>query len=489
MKKVLFSFAVLIAALVSCSKEQNVTVGSSESAVNENMVTVTFSAGVDTKTHLATDHRGVIWQKDDKISVFANGNNYQFSLVSGADSAAAEFQGEMTESDAAASVFYALYPYDANATINGDVITAAGRAQSLPYFPYGGFANGVCQSVAKTSGSSFDFKLICSLVTFTVPTDMAGLLKQVMFSTNAGASSEPIAGGTLAITVGDEPSVVLSGEKKGDTMMASSTGLEATTYYFPVYPTALSKGFRLKLEYLDGRQPEYLFTGKALSLERAKVLNIGTLHPQPSYIFEDFEHFDAISDLTLDIKGYKINGGNFITGNDNAIKVVENPYKTEANPSDFVLANDMHTAGWSTSGYVQLTVSGDAMKVRFPYAARDKFKAIRMKVYIGSSEYYPTLQFPANGTNGNKFPSKVNDVLTGGSDATYASALKHDDWNLLEFNLATCAYTSPYNSNFASFNDCQFRPFVKAGKGNCDAAISDTNLKLVYIDDIEFLYK
>lgn len=79
-------------------------------------------------------------------------------------------------------------------------------------------------------------------------------------------------------------------------------------------------------------------------------------------------------------------------------------------------------------------------------------------------------------------------MAVGGDASVYAANLKHDDWNVLEFNLAACGYTGSFTSNFGQLNKWQIKPFTTSSKGSCAAALSDNNLKLCYIDDIEFLY-
>lgn len=476
MKKLIFSIAAISVLLVSCAKPE-VSTGDNTLA-GEKMVTVTFTAGVETKTHLGSDEKSVIWQKDDEISVFANGNNYKFSLVAGEDQTEGTFTGEMSATDAAATEFYALYPYDANATIASGVITTTGVANNIPCNQYGSFPNNVAQSVAHAAaGESFEFKLICALLGVTVPESMAGQVKTVMVSANAGAS-EAFIGGTNTITVAAEPTYTISGGK-ADIMTTANSGLAAATYYLPVKPLSLSKGLRIKLTYVDGHS-EYIFTGKVVELKRAQGIHM-TIKPQPTYIFDDFESYDVTTagKTNVGLEGY-------ISGNTNALLIVENPFKTEANSSDKVLSDDMHAAGWATSGYVQPKLSTETMKGKFPYAARDKFTAFRCKVYIGSSIYFPHLAYNANADYGSKNPSKINGTSTKDLTAEQVADLyKHNDWNLLEWKLSECGYSK---NNFGSLNDFQIRPFVKFDNSSCDAAISETNKKLVYIDDLEFLY-
>lgn len=476
MKKLIFSIAAISALLASCAKPE-VSTGDNTLA-GEKMVTVTFTAGVETKTHLGSDEKSVIWQTNDEISVFANGNNYKFTLESGNNQTTGTFTGEMTEADAAASDFYALYPYESTAKIDGAVITTKGTANNINYNQYGSFPNKVAQSVAHAAaGEPFEFKLICALLGVTVPESMAGQVKTVMVSSNAG-TSEAFIGGTNTITVSDEPTYTISGGQ-ADIMTSSNSGLAAATYYLPVRPVSLSRGLRIKLTYVDGHS-EYIFTGKVVELKRAQGIHM-TIKPQPTYIFDDFESYEVMETgkTTVGLEGY-------ISGNTNALLIVENPFKTEANSSDKVLSDDMHTAGWGTSGFVQPKLSTETMKGKFPYAARDKFTAFRCKVYIGSSIYFPHLAYNSDGGYGSKNPSKINGTSTKDLTEEQVAALyKHDDWNLLEWKLSECGYSK---SNFGSLNDLQIRPFVKFNNSSCDAAISETNKKLVYIDDLEFLY-
>lgn len=478
MKKLIFSIAAISALLVSCAKPE-VSTGDNTLA-GEKMVTVTFTAGVETKTHLASDEKSVIWQKDDEISVFANGNNYKFSLVAGEDQTEGTFTGEMSETDADATEFYALYPYDATATIDGAVITTKGVANNIPCNQYGSFPNNVAQSVAHAAaGDTFEFKLICALLGVTVPESMAGQVKTVMVSTNAGASTEAFIGGTNTITVAAEPTYTISGGQ-ADIMTTNNSGLAAATYYLPVRPVSLSKGLRIKLTYVDGHS-EYIFTGKVVELKRAQGIHM-TIKPQPTYIFDDFESYDVTT-------AGKTNVGlsDYIKGNNNALWIVENPFKTEANPSDKVLVDDMHSSTTSTSGYLQLSFGSDAVKEKFPYAARDKFKGLRCKVYVGTSEYFPHFRYDVNGTYGkNANPSKVNGIETADlSEADVTALYKHNDWNLLEWNLSACGFSK---TNFDQLNNFQIRVFVNYSDTNTSGAATETSTRVAYFDDIEFLY-
>ena len=446
MKKAFFSALVLAAALASCTKEPQDPMKIDESAVK--MVPVTFTAGLDTKTHLGTDKTSVIWQSGDEISIFANGNNYEFTLSSGANTSSGVFTGEMSETDAAAAEFYALYPYSSAATISGDVISTAGVSNSINNVT-GNFPNKFVQSVAHSTDMTLDFKLVCSLLKVTVPSSMDALLKNVMVSANAGASTEAFIGGSVAITVSDEPTVSVTGGS-ADVMTTKSAGIAAGDYYLPVYPETLTKGLRVKMEYVDGRTAEYLYNGAQIVLSRAKIVNVGTLRPQPTYMFEDFESCE------------------------DGVKPV---WVSNEEPSlvTFDGTKCLKREGTNASGYTQISFTGDEAKVRFPYAARDKFKAIRIKVYVPEGqEFYPILQI-------NSAKSAPN-IVNGEESASYSTGINAGAWNSLEFHFSSC--TAYGISTASSVNYIQVRPFCdKNGE-----QLNDNVKRTCYIDDIEFLY-
>lgn len=481
MKKIIYLIPAFICLSVSCQKNNDVQTGDLNLS-QEKLVEFSFRTGPDqegeqTRTHLDADGKTVNWQAGDKISVFANGNNYEFSTQESGPSVT--FTGQIYESDVDADVFYALYPHDEGATISseGVITTKAVTNNQTPVT--GSFATKVNQSVAKTSSLErvLIFKNVCALIKVEVPEDFDSPLKELIISTNG--SSENFVAGTVSISFSDDGSVSTSSSSllKADVMIQKSTGIPAGTYFLPVYPLTASNGLRAKLSYLDNRTPEYLFSGKPVvdKLKAGEIFNFGRLRSQPSYLFEDFESYESVP--------------GWITGNTNALSIIKNPKPTKVNNSAKVLSNDMHNSTKSTSGYVTMDFSKyDDFSRRFPKAARDKFKAVRIKVYIGASDYYPRLQIDANGKYGNKIPSTVNGKAC--TPSNYASLLKHDDWNLLEFNLESCEYK--YNTEslktFANLSSWQIRPFSKKNGNSADATVDDTNQKLCYIDDVEFLY-
>lgn len=182
------------------------------------------------------------------------------------------------------------------------------------------------------------------------------------------------------------------------------------------------------------------------------------------YMFENFESRESIP-------------GHF-TGNDNALFIVANPYVTAVNSGTKVLKDDLSASSHSTSGYVNMGFAH--------LNDRAKYRAIRVKVYLGENAYCPRLQITVGAANPNKLPSKINgQAFTDQTEANWKSLIKTDDWNVFVYDLIDCGFGI---SNFENTTTVQFRPLSKFNGNNIDAgAASATNTRIVYYDDIEFL--
>ena len=180
------------------------------------------------------------------------------------------------------------------------------------------------------------------------------------------------------------------------------------------------------------------------------------------YMFENFETRDALP-------GHFINGNAAIEGT----TLQENPYKTAVNPSNKVLRDlllkESGTSGFFDMGFSHLT-------------NRSKYRAIRVKVYLGKNEYYPHLQISGK----KKLPSKINGQRFTGSmsEADWKTLIKTDDWNVFVYDLVDCGFGA---ENFENITTVQFRPLSKFNGDGVSGRDEVTNNRTVYYDDIEFL--
>ena len=191
------------------------------------------------------------------------------------------------------------------------------------------------------------------------------------------------------------------------------------------------------------------------------------------YMFENFESRDALP-------GHFINGNAAIEGT----TLQENPYKTAVNPSNKVL-RDLLLKESGTSGYFDMGFSH--------LTDRSKYRAIRVKVYLGKNLYYPRMQINVlpDGKK-NKLPSKINGqpFTSSMKEADWKALIKTDDWNVFVYDLIDCGYQNADGSAVTNFGDItavQFRPLSNFTGGSMSGRDEETNNRTVYYDDFEFL--
>lgn len=97
---------------------------------------------------------------------------------------------------------------------------------------------------------------------------------------------------------------------------------------------------------------------------------------------------------------------------------------------------------------------------------------MKMKVWMGTNKYVPVVSI--NGSK--KLPSRIN----GAEDGT----LLTDEWNVVEYDSSLWE-----KNNYGSVSAIELRPLSSNKDTSAPAEIDPvTNNKIVYYDDIEFLY-
>lgn len=183
-----------------------------------------------------------------------------------------------------------------------------------------------------------------------------------------------------------------------------------------------------------------------------------------------FENFEARESLP----GHFINGNPAIEG----ATVQDNPYKTTVNPSNRVLRDlllkESGTSGFFDMGFGHLT-------------DRAKYRAIRVKVYLGKNLYYPRLKIATLASGPNKLPSSINGKpfdAGKGTEEQWKTLIRTDDWNVFVYDLIDCGFGA---ETFENITSVQFRPLSTFGGQNVSGRDEQTNNRTVYYDDIEFL--
>ena len=268
MKKNLFFSLGVMLLLSACSNDMkdavdNVPVPQSGLQYME----FTASAGTDTRTELTSDNK-VVWQDGDEISIFDGTGNRKFTTKDGG--ASAVFGGNAASADN----YYALYPYQEGATLEGNVIknvtlpseqTAKAGSFDVPYN----------LSVAKASSDlQLAFKNVGSLVKFAVSNDQAANVRKVKLTSYDNTA---VLTGTVDITLGSQPAVTSSSGQQPFATLIADDGLETGKYYyFAVLPSELSTGFSLTFFDEQGNTWQKDYTKEA-NLNRSNILKLAAI--------------------------------------------------------------------------------------------------------------------------------------------------------------------------------------------------------------------
>lgn len=336
MKKYFIPFLILgTSMLYSCTKEEIISDTNSSSTEK---VKLEFKAGIDpvSRTVLVAGNK-VNWEENDAISLFDQNSNNKFITSTGGESVI--FTGSAQDYQ---NTYYALYPYDADATISGDGITTTLPAKQTARA--GSFANNLNPSVAKSgSDKTLIFKNACALVKFTLQYSGSNKITKVMFRGNSG---EALAG-KLFVQVNDAtPLTAVESEISTEVILSDDQGFEnQKDYYFVVAPSELKNGITLVLYDANGMEwkrssnkPVTLKSGHILNLDKIepgefkKVIRISTAEQLIAWAeSEDRLTTDVILDADIEMKDMKWTpvgssmdigkgySGNF-DGNGNAIK-------------------------------------------------------------------------------------------------------------------------------------------------------------------------
>lgn len=468
MKKTVIILAIVAAAL-SCAKESSVK-EAAEKTKNVNLVEMTFTVAPETKAVLQND-RSVVFAPGDKISIFANGTNYEFSTAEGG--ATATFTGTGEE----ATTYYALYPYSASATIDAGTIQNVSIGSGSAGTGTGTFNSQRAVAVAISNSTSLTFKQVTALLKLTVPAEVTDLKEIVIFNRENGSGNTAGAiTGTFNVTPvdGDDPTYEVTTPKFQTGFVGpdgSDSPVPAGDYFVPVLPATLTakRGIDLKLTFLDdfvGRA----FNGTGLQLQRGKVYNLGVVKKTNEFVYENFE------------SGTIVVPDNY-AGNTGALSVVDNPVSSAVNNSAKVMKNDMSGTTGSTSGYIELKTGTDTFGyIKFPSSVRNNYDKVRIKIYLGTNAYYPRIR---RGSNTAVLPAKLNGSAIS-DQASWNAAVKTDDWNIFEWN---AGQIDGGWTNWSNMSTLQLRPFVNWDGSNTSGFDETTNNRLIYIDDITFVLK
>lgn len=279
MKKTNIISALFLAAITTLSgcADQNPLPAAPVSADGKNLLTVSFEG--HTRTSLSPDGGGydLLWSDGDAIAVIgSDGSSSTFGLSAGSGTACGTFAGELSKSGN--PPYCAVYPDGTGAVIRDgrlifDIPQTGGRIPAV--------------AAVKTDGASVsaDLMNIFGLLKITLSSPCSVEIKKLTLHDLGGnmlwgTCSLPVADGlpdysNIALEGGDNTISIISDG-------SYTIGSEATSFFFPVPPSSLDRGFSIVLYEYDPIEKDsigraYTFLQKVtdpVPARRATVLNM-----------------------------------------------------------------------------------------------------------------------------------------------------------------------------------------------------------------------
>lgn len=237
MKQFMLLAGTVMTVLSSCSKQAEPV--EADASGSKKVVlyagTETISSVEDTRVYFSDwSTYQLYWANQDKISVFVDDNNYEFTNTASAGTSAT-FEGSIEPS----SSYTALYPYNSSATLISNVVsTTFPAAQSAVA---DGTDKEALVAVAVSDGNNnLHFKNVYGIVKFEIVDD------DVTSVALEGNNGEVLAG-DVDITLGSTPSYVVTGNPSTEIVLTPDGRSTFVTgdYAIAVLPVSFTHGFKL----------------------------------------------------------------------------------------------------------------------------------------------------------------------------------------------------------------------------------------------------
>lgn len=225
MKKLLFIAA--LALLAACQPKDKLNPEDEGGGSGEQLKELSFTATLSnlSKTSISSDEN-LLWARNDRVSVFDGKDNRAFRARNSAPETT--LTGEAAEAD----VYYAVYPYDASATLSGKKVSAkVDNLQNAISADATGFTG---LAAARSSSTSLAFKLLTGVLKFKIASE--GI-------TDLEIRSEKDIAGSVEIdfSAADPSLSVVSGEKAIRVRPADGAFKKDATYYVSALPVPAGK--------------------------------------------------------------------------------------------------------------------------------------------------------------------------------------------------------------------------------------------------------
>ena len=265
-KYLIYTLLVSICFLTSCLDE------SMGEGIRKESYTFTAQIEDNNSTRTTVNGNQVLWVEKDKIGIFGDkrSNNVPFTLQS-ADGTSAKFNGELKSGE---KPFFAYYPYQENAMLDGSSLTIHLPAE----YVYTGNSN--APMLGFSDGKDrLSFKHLCGLMKVTV-TNIPDNSTQFIV-TSEGDNPKSIAGTAVIGNIQNENAILSIKEDEHQSTsityaLQSVDDISAVTFYSP-----LPVGEYEKLTVALKGENDKVFFQKSISnasIKRAVILNMPALN-------------------------------------------------------------------------------------------------------------------------------------------------------------------------------------------------------------------
>lgn len=272
--------AMTMLAAVSCTKE--ITNETNGSATGADLYPMTFTANSQQTKAELVDGKFIHWESGDQINVFDNTETVYDPFETSDKGSQATFSGMAGKAEG----YYALYPYQSDASMTEGVIIATFPSEQTAVA--GSFDPEAFIAVAQSDNEgNFSFKNVAALVQFTMPEGENA--KSATLTANA--DNEKLCG-PVKITFDENgnPSTTAGG-KMTNAVTLKGTLEAGKTYYFVVRPgIAFSEGLTISI---DGKKYRSSSAAPEKTLVRNSVMALPAFtfkEGMPKDLYTAYEH-------------------------------------------------------------------------------------------------------------------------------------------------------------------------------------------------------
>lgn len=269
-----FGIVMAVVCTMACSKQENEYKKPEEPQKPVEVVKVPMTFSVETTKTVLDGDGNVLFNSSDKISIFDGSGNNEFKNSTKDDrKPSVKFTGN---ADGEAGTYYALYPYQGDADLEGTTITGV-ILPAEQTATAGSFDPAANLSVAVTTNRSLRLMNVCTLLKIVV--DAGEHYGKAVICSNDGSTLC----GTINVSFNDGKPVATVTAASSSVTLTGTIGdnTNQTIYYIPVLPGTHAKGFYVKLyptaESTFATATKYV--GSSVTLERQNVANFGHIKP------------------------------------------------------------------------------------------------------------------------------------------------------------------------------------------------------------------